>query len=74
MGLTEVLKQYAGESEPMRELPADRVSWPEIWQEMFEERAARLEFDNEMNRQMAEAMAERETRKKYKAGSWYGRP
>jgi hypothetical protein len=41
-----------------RVLPPDPTSWPSVWREAFEERAAIMEFDGGLSRVEAECRAE----------------
>ena len=44
-------------------LPLNRTSWPKKWQELYEERAALIEFQANLSRQIAEWRAEQDIRR-----------
>lgn len=47
------------------QLPADRAEWPDELRELFEERAAILEFDGGLERSDADRQAEEYVRTEY---------
>lgn len=44
-------------------LPLNRVAWPPLWRERFEERAAIMEFQANLSREIAEFRAEQDVRR-----------
>ncbi len=51
------------------ELATEITDWPEDWREVYEERAAIMEYDGNMPRPQAEQWAETIVRAAYKVGS-----
>ena len=68
MKLVDLVHRYLENSSALNvaeELPLLITNWPEEWQEAFEERAAIIEFDGELDREVAERRAEDRVREEY---------
>ena len=84
MKLAELLQTYAEKSprsdkleltvlRPETDLPSDLSDWPEEWHESYEERAAIMEYDGELDRLEAEERAEEIVREAYRRQQIVGR-
>lgn len=50
-------------------LPVSIADWPEYWRELYEERAALMEFEGNIPRSLAESRAATEIRRKHEKES-----
>jgi len=66
MNLVNLLRKYAEIDDSLLstvvDLPSNVADWPEEYKEIYDERAAIMEFDGEIDRQEAEIQAEAQVR------------